>query len=75
MSHPMQPSYRWNGEAEGSWGRVFRKPRVRTSSTTKGDPLSLTRCRCSCKTKEHQQRHRKKQITQSHTHKERKVQV
>jgi len=27
MSHPMQPSYRWNGEAESSWGRVFWKPR------------------------------------------------
>ena len=23
LSHPMQPSYRWNGEAESSWGRVF----------------------------------------------------
>jgi len=22
MRHPMQPSYRWNGEAESSWGRL-----------------------------------------------------
>ena len=61
----MQPSYRWNGEAESSWGRVFWKPRVPTSSTTRSEPLS---CRCSCKTKEHQQQHRKKQI--KHTQRE-----
>ena len=68
MSHPIQPSYRWNGEAESSWGRVFWTPRFRTSSTTRSEPLSLTRCRCSCKTKEHQQRHRK---NKSHTHTQR----
>jgi len=67
MSHPMQPSYRWNGEAEGSWDRVYWKTRVRTSSTTRSDPLSLTPCRWSCKTKEHQQRHRKNK-SHNHTH-------
>ena len=51
MSHPMLPSYCWNGEAGSSWGRVFWKSRVRTSSTTRSDLLSLTRCCCSCKTK------------------------
>ena len=34
MSHPMQPSYRWNGEAESSWGRVFWKPRAKQKNTS-----------------------------------------
>jgi len=43
-----------------------------TSSTTRSDPLSLTRCRCSCKTREHQQQHRKNKL-HNYTHKERTV--
>jgi len=39
MSHPMQSSYYWNGEAASSWVWVFWKSRVRTSSTTRSDPL------------------------------------
>ena len=69
-SHPMQSSYCWNGVVGSSWGRVFWRYRVRTSSTTRIDPLSLTGCRCSCRAKQHQQQHRKKQITQPHTQRE-----
>jgi len=50
MSQPMQPSYCWNGEAGSSWGRVYWTSRVRTSSTTTSDPLSLTRCSCKKRT-------------------------
>jgi len=32
----MQPSYRWNGEAESSWGRVFWKPRARRQPDRSG---------------------------------------
>jgi len=71
MSHPMQPSYCWNGEAGSSWGQVFWKSHIQTSSTTRSDPLSLTHCCCSCETKEHQQQHRTNK-THSHSHKERK---
>jgi len=70
MSHPMQPSYCWNGETGSSCGRVFWKSNVQTSSTTRSDPLSLTRGRCSCKTREHQQQHRKTNHTTMHTKRE-----
>ena len=67
MSHPMQPSYCWNGDAGSFWGRVglFSMSHVRISSITRSDPLSLMRC--SCKTKEHQQQHKKTSHKITHT--------
>jgi len=59
----------WNWEAGNSFGLVFWKSRVRTSSvTSRNDPQSLTRC--SCETKEHSSNTRK-QITQSQIHAQR----
>jgi len=39
MSHPLQPSYCWNGEVGSSWDQVFWTSRARTSSTTRSYPL------------------------------------